>query len=166
MQIIEAKLLYCSHISWIYCSSRCHAVTSICVFNVDFAMLLFFFHYYRANDNPHGIFKLQPGAQKLEVAGNSRKLQFAVLREKGTFGAVDILYEVRHSEWYPVEMKGHVTVPHQQNQVRWTQWSLGLETLKALVLCWLCSYHDVTFSSIQSSRSLESGSDGPFSSKI
>ncbi|XP_015763361.1 PREDICTED: G-protein coupled receptor 98-like [Acropora digitifera] len=78
----------------------------------------FFPHYYRANDNPHGIFKLQPGAQRLEVAGNSRKLQFGVLREKGTFGAVDIQYEVRYSQWYPVEMKGHVTVRHQQSQAR------------------------------------------------
>ena len=90
------------------------------VFARSVLILLFSFfpHYYRANDNPHGIFKLQPGAQRLEVAGNSRKLQFGVLREKGTFGAVDVHYEVRYSQWYPVEMKGHVTVRHQQSQVR------------------------------------------------
>ena len=40
-----------------------------------------------------------------------------MLREKGTFGAVDIQYEVRHPEWYPTEMKGTVTVPDKQSQV-------------------------------------------------
>lgn len=81
-------------------------------------LILLLSHCYRANDDPHGIFKLQPGAQRLEVTGNSRKLQFAVRREKGTFGAVNIHYEVRYSQWYPVEMKGHITVRHQQSQVR------------------------------------------------
>ena len=71
----------------------------------------------RANDDPHGVFKLQQGSQKLQVSGNSRQLQFTVLREKGTFGAVDVQYEVHHSEWYPTEMKGAVTVPDKQSQV-------------------------------------------------
>lgn len=71
----------------------------------------------RANDDPHGVFKLKQGSQKLQVSGNNRQLQFTVLREKGTFGAVDVQYEVRHSEWYPTEIKGVVTVPDKQNQV-------------------------------------------------
>jgi len=75
-------------------------------------------YYFRANDDPHGVFKLQPGAQKIQVTGNTRKLQFTVQREKGTFGAVDIQYEVQHSAWYPTEMKGSVTVPDKQSQVR------------------------------------------------
>ena len=33
------------------------------------------------------------------------------------FGAVDVQYEVRHSQWYPTEIKGAVTVPDKQNQV-------------------------------------------------
>lgn len=74
-------------------------------------------YYFSANDDPHGIFKLQPGAQKIRVTGNSRLLQFTVQREKGTFGAVDIQYEVQHSEWYPSEMKGSVTVPNNRSQV-------------------------------------------------
>ena len=88
------------------------------MFNVDFAMLLFFFIIIGLMIILTEFLSSNLELKKLEVAGNSRKLQFAVLREKGTFGAVDILYEVRHSEWYPVEMKGHVTVPHQQSQVR------------------------------------------------
>ncbi len=72
----------------------------------------------RANDDPHGVFKLQQGAQKLQVSGNSRQLQFTVLREKGTFGAVDVQYEVRYSEWYPTELKGSVKVPDKQSQVK------------------------------------------------
>ena len=71
----------------------------------------------RTNDDPHGVFKLQQGSPKLQVSGNSRQLQFTVMREKGTFGAVDVQYEVRHSDWYPTEMKGTVTVPDQQSQV-------------------------------------------------
>ena len=73
---------------------------------------------FRANDDPHGIFKLQQGAQKLQVSGNSRQLQFIVEREKGTFGAVDVQYEVRYSDWYPTEMKGNITVPDQKSQVK------------------------------------------------
>ncbi|XP_068693739.1 adhesion G-protein coupled receptor V1-like isoform X3 [Montipora foliosa] len=70
-----------------------------------------------ANDEPHGVFKLQPGAQRVEVTGNTRQLQFAVQREKGTFGTVDIQYEVRYSQWYPVEMKGSVEVADKQSSV-------------------------------------------------
>ena len=36
----------------------------------------------------------------------------------GKFGAVDVQYEVRHSEWHPMEMKGSVTVPDGESQVR------------------------------------------------
>ena len=81
-------------------------------------LLFVFFYYDSANDDPHGIFKLQPGAQRVEVSGNTRQLQFAVQREKGTFGAVDIQYDVRYSEPYPVDMTRTVTVPDQQSQVR------------------------------------------------
>ena len=36
----------------------------------------------------------------------------------GTFGAVDVQYQVRHSEWYPMEMQGSVTVPDGERQAR------------------------------------------------
>ena len=74
--------------------------------------------YFSANDNPHGVFKLQPGAQTIQVERNNRKLQFTVEREMGTFGAVDVQYQVRHSEWYPTEMQGSVTVPDGERQAR------------------------------------------------
>ena len=91
------------------------AVTStpVCLFIND----SFFILNSSANDDPHGIFKLQSGAQKVQVIGSSRLLRFTVQRDQGTFGAVDIQYEVRHSEWYPTEMKGSVTVPSGQSQV-------------------------------------------------
>lgn len=73
---------------------------------------------FSANDNPHGVFKLQPGAQTIQVEGNNRKLQFTVEREMGTFGAVDVQYQVRHSAWYPTEMQGSVTVPDGERQAR------------------------------------------------
>ena len=72
---------------------------------------------FSANDDPHGIFKLQSGAQKVQVIGSTRLLLFTVQRDQGTFGAVDIQYEVRHSEWYPSEMKGSVRVPSNKSQV-------------------------------------------------
>ncbi|PFX17387.1 G-protein coupled receptor 98 [Stylophora pistillata] len=70
----------------------------------------------RPNDDPHGIFKLQQGAQKIHVSGNSRQLQFSVVREKGTFGAVDVQYEVQHSDGLPADAQGSITVPDKQNQ--------------------------------------------------
>lgn len=73
---------------------------------------------FSANDNPHGVFKLQLGAQTIQVEGSNRKLQFTVEREMGTFGAVDVQYQVRHSEWYPTEMQGSVTVPDGERQAR------------------------------------------------
>ena len=71
----------------------------------------------RPNDDPHGIFKLQQGAQKTQVSGNSRQLQFSVVREKGKFGAVDVEYEVQHSDGLPADAQGSITVPDKQNQV-------------------------------------------------
>ena len=88
---------------------------STCFLGLFFGDILYNFS---ANDDPHGVFKLQQGAQKLQVSGNNRQLQFTVLREKGKFGAVDVQYEVRHSEWYPTQLKGSVTVPDQQSQVK------------------------------------------------
>lgn len=40
-----------------------------------------------------------------------------MMREKGTFGVVDVQYEVRHSDGYPSDVQGSVTVPDKQNQV-------------------------------------------------
>ena len=39
------------------------------------------------------------------------------MRGKGTFGAVDVQYEVRHSDGYPSDLRGSVTVPDKQSQV-------------------------------------------------
>lgn len=64
----------------------------------------------RANDDPHGIFKLKSGAQELIVSSSSRHLNITVQRDRGTFGDVTIDYSVTYSSWYPGNLDGSVTV--------------------------------------------------------
>lgn len=100
-QRIAVNLLLYVNIPSLYCSILC------CV--------IFVFIPTRANDNPHGAFRLRPNAQRITIDENlSRTLSFTVERIGGKFGEVKVSYSLEYSK---ENSKGYVTIGNDEIDV-------------------------------------------------